>query len=226
MQSRVTEGSVFAFFIPVQLSTLAAKHETIPGAAPIHHSLVGQTHARLASTSAITPHVAGITRSRRPSSNSAETGIIHILLVEDNEISQKLLKKQLVRAGCSVETANDGIEAVEFMLKNASNDHAISLEDTGMNHAKVELILMGKWASGRAGHLSLIQLDIEMPRKGGIEAAKDIRSMEASGLLTSRIPIIAVSANARSGQIESVSHFFLVSATPSSLCHLLPSLRC
>jgi CheY-like chemotaxis protein len=43
-----------------------------------------------------------------------------------------------------------------------------------------------------------------MPRKGGIEAAQDIRSMEASGRLSSQIPIIAVSANARSGQIESV----------------------
>jgi len=30
--------------------------------------------------------------------------------------------------------------------------------------------------------------------------------MEASGISSSRIPIIAVSANARSGQIESVSH--------------------
>jgi hypothetical protein len=152
VQSRVTEGSVFAFFIPVQLSTLVAKHETNPGATPMHHSLVGQTHARLASTSAITPHVAGITRSRRPSSSSAETAIIHILLVEDNEISQKLLKKQLVRAGCSVVTANDGIEAVDFMLRNASSDHATSVENIG---AKVELILMGKWTGGWAGHICL-----------------------------------------------------------------------
>ena len=43
-----------------------------------------------------------------------------------------------------------------------------------------------------------------MPRKGGIEATQDIRAMEARGILSSRIPIIAVSANARSGQVEAV----------------------
>jgi CheY-like chemotaxis protein len=45
-----------------------------------------------------------------------------------------------------------------------------------------------------------------MPRKGGLEATQDIRSLEASGRLSSRIPIIAVSANARSGQIETVRY--------------------
>jgi CheY-like chemotaxis protein len=45
-----------------------------------------------------------------------------------------------------------------------------------------------------------------MPRKGGLEATQDIRAMEASGRSSSRIPIIAVSANARSGQIETVRY--------------------
>jgi len=70
--------------------------------------------------------------------------------------------------------------------------------------------------------LSLIQLDIEMPRKGGIEATRDIRSMEASGRLSSRIPIIAVSANARSGQIESVRHDSLGSTSIfASFCRVI-----
>jgi CheY-like chemotaxis protein len=135
------------------------------------------------------------------------------LLVEDNEISQKLLKKQLVRAGCSVVTANDGVEAVEFMLKNASSYHVSSTDkNTGLDNAKVELILMGERSSCCVSRLSLIHLDIEMPRKGGLEATQDIRSMEADGRLSSRIPVIAVSANARSGQIEAVRYFSLDSA--------------
>jgi PleD family two-component response regulator len=95
-------------------------------------------------------------RSRRDTSSQAENGNLHVLLVEDNEISQKLLKKQLVRAGCSVVTANDGVEAVEFMLKNASSYHVSSTDkNTGLDNAKVELILMGKWSSCCAGHLRL-----------------------------------------------------------------------
>jgi len=126
-----------------------------------------------------------------------------VLLVEDNQISQKLLKKQLVRAGCSVVTANDGVEAVEYFMRNAAHNRS-GTDDSGNSDPRIELILMGKSSSCTAGQLSLIQLDIEMPRKGGLEATQDIRSMEASGISPSRIPIIAVSANARSGQIESV----------------------
>jgi hypothetical protein len=39
--------------------------------------------------------------------------------------------------------------------------------------------------------------------------------MEASGRLSSRIPIIAVSANARSGQVESVRHSHVSNALDS-----------
>jgi CheY-like chemotaxis protein len=48
--------------------------------------------------------------------------------------------------------------------------------------------------------------------------------LEASGSLSSRIPIIAVSANARLGQIESVRCFtyVVISNTLSILCHLVP----
>lgn len=129
---------------------MAVQHEAIPTAMVIHHSLKHQTSAPSALTLVNPMHVTAPTRQtssrlRRPSSSRAETetGTIHVLLVEDNEISQKLLKKQLVRAGCSVITANDGVEALEILLKNASTSHPGSLVGTGHRNAKIELILMG-----------------------------------------------------------------------------------
>ena len=115
----------------------------VPGSLQIHHSL----HSRIwapAPSGAYPTRAAGtatgnLSRSRRPPSSHAGAGVIHVLLVEDNEISQKLLKKQLVRAGCSVATANDGVEAVEFLLKNVGGTGSM-----GNGSAPVELVLMGE----------------------------------------------------------------------------------
>lgn len=43
---------------------------------------------------------------------------LHVLLVEDNLINQKVLSKQLRRGGCIVEVANHGIEALECLEKH------------------------------------------------------------------------------------------------------------
>ena len=149
VHSKVAEGSIFAFFIPVSLSALPVHHEAISRAREIHHSLHDQTSAPSDIAFDVPKYEVGTMaqtspRARRVSRSHAETGTIHVLLVEDNEISQKLLKKQLIRAGCSVATANDGVEAVEFLLENSSVDRVInSAQSTGVRGARVELILMG-----------------------------------------------------------------------------------
>jgi hypothetical protein len=145
VHSRVAEGSIFAFFIPVRLSTLPTQHQTVAGAFEIHHSLRGQISAPSGTVLGSPAQVAGpiartVSRPRRASTNQAET--IHVLLVEDNEISQRLLKKQLVRAGCSVVTANDGVEAVETLLRNSGDNDT---DDRGNKDARIQLILMGEW---------------------------------------------------------------------------------
>jgi CheY-like chemotaxis protein len=47
--------------------------------------------------------------------------------------------------------------------------------------------------------------DIEMPKMGGIECTGEIRKIEAERTKAQRIPIIAVTANARTAQIQEVS---------------------
>jgi PAS domain S-box-containing protein len=43
---------------------------------------------------------------------------MHVLLVEDNLINQKVLSQQLRRGGCTVEVANHGLEALEILEKS------------------------------------------------------------------------------------------------------------
>ena len=93
-----------------------------------------------------------------------------VLLVEDNAVNELLARRLLEKSGCEVITAADGIEAVDFT-------DAI-----------------------RAGHeppVSLILMDVQMPRMNGVEAAQLIKSAFASDL--ARLvcpPIVAITANA------------------------------
>ncbi|PSN74729.1 hypothetical protein BS50DRAFT_479382 [Corynespora cassiicola Philippines] len=129
---------------------------------------------------------------------------INVLLVEDNLVNQKVLSKQLQKAGCNVSVAGNGLEALEW-LKQTVYWRVRKLDGIqGPNKHKLDIIL----------------LDIEMPVMDGLTCARLIRNYEHQGLLATstnpdtehaseatieqkkRLPILAVSANARGEQIE------------------------
>ncbi|TVY84027.1 Hybrid signal transduction histidine kinase K [Lachnellula suecica] len=99
----------------------------------------------------------------------------HILIVEDNIVNQKVLSKQLRGAGCIVSVANHGGEALTFL----STSH---------------------FCAG-AVPLDLVLMDLEMPVMDGLTCVRRIRQLQLEGVVKRHVPVIAVTANARSEQI-------------------------
>jgi CheY-like chemotaxis protein len=67
----------------------------------------------------------------------------------------------------------------------------------------------GKELDGK--DLSIILMDLEMPVMDGLTCVRKIREMEVEGLVMKRLPIIAVTANARGEQIAAARDSGMVS---------------
>lgn len=119
---------------------------------------------------------------------------LNVLVVEDNLVNQKVLCKQLQNHGHAVYAANHGGEALVF------------LNDTKFWKGKVQ--------SGK--ELSIILMDTEMPVMDGLTCVRKIRKLQRDGTIIRHIPIISVTANARSGQIETAKMAGVVSGHLSS----------
>ena len=102
--------------------------------------------------------------------DSAELKSMRILLVEDNEVNQKVAMGMISKLGCDLLLAANGREAVKFF----SN-----------------------------GDFDLVLMDCQMPVMDGYEATREIRKIEDAESL-GRTPIVAVTANAVSGDREKV----------------------
>ena len=132
---------------------------------------------RTKSQTRISTAVNGASADHRSSSYS-------VLVVEDNLVNQKVLQKHLTKLGYKVQVANHGQEALDYLAttslwKQDTQDHTKTLSD-------VDVILM----------------DIEMPVMNGLTCSRRIRDLQASGDIVRHIPIIAVSANARTEQTK------------------------
>lgn len=90
------------------------------------------------------------------------------------------MAKQLRKEGCIVHVANHGADALTFLRTT---------------------ICFG--ASGESAiPLSIILLDLEMPVMDGLTCVRKIRELQKSGELTRPVPVLAVTANARSEQVQ------------------------
>jgi PleD family two-component response regulator len=62
--------------------------------------------------------------------------LIHILLAEDNIINQRLLQRQLVKAGFKVSVANNGVEALEHLHSTPLPLHCILMGEPVWSYLK------------------------------------------------------------------------------------------
>lgn len=105
---------------------------------------------------------------------------LNVLIVEDNIISQTVLKRQMLKAGLECRVANNGEEALAALHTNKQE----SLQ-----------------RQGGGGSFDVILMDLEMPVMDGLTAVRHIREMEKTGTLPRQL-VIALTGNARQGQID------------------------
>jgi len=169
-------GSTFVFYTMARLVT-SPPEQVSTGVSTINDS--DQTIR-----SGVRPVVASVPIRTNPTPNSASQVPFrcdfHLLLVEDNMINQQILRRQLVKSGCTVHVANHGVEALTFLRSCAL------------------------WArdGGQGPRIDVILMDWEMPVMDGLTCTQEIRSLEKNGCFTSHPEIIAVTANARPEQVQ------------------------
>lgn len=134
--------------------------------------------------------------SHETSNAPAKDRPIAALIVEDNLLNQKVMRKQLTRAGLNVAVANHGQEALDYIYGN--------------DRPPLDVVLM----------------DIEMPVLDGIAATRAIRAREQAQNDSVRLPILGVTANARQEQLEYAKAVGMdeVITKPFHMTDLLPAI--
>ncbi|KAI5251064.1 hypothetical protein E4T42_04636 [Aureobasidium subglaciale] len=152
------------------------------------------------------------TRLQSPSKRDVLERSLHVLVVEDNLISKLLLwsiflvmSQQLRKQGCIVHIANHGLEALTFL--------ATSVFSSSPKDAPVAL--------------DVVLMDQEMPVMDGITCVREIRAREVAKEFVGHIPVIAVTANARSEQIAVMMQAGMDSVVtkPFRIPELVPQMR-
>ncbi len=181
LSSVLGQGTTFTFYVQAQCcKSDSPKQPSTPNFAS--SDTTDQTRIRN-----IDRNLNKIRCTHTPATPTAELDpkTLHILVVEDNKINQTVLARQLRLLGCTVYTADHGLEALELLSRSSFHISPTRKKD-GLTPAI---------------QLSVILMDIEMPIMDGLTCVRRIRQMEAEGMVT-HVPVIAVTANARSDQIS------------------------
>jgi len=179
-------GSGLGLFISKSLSALQGGSIGV-----VSEPGVGSTFAFFVSTRvALTP--AHVPPSIEPKQRQARTVLVdegmkaarlHILIVEDNLINQKVLSRELQKAGCQVSVAGNGVEALDWLKKSVYWRDSDSEREEGSELVTRSPIPSAAKAAEPKHELDLILMDIEMPVMDGLTCSRTIRELEKKGLL-------------------------------------------
>ncbi|KAF1837851.1 hypothetical protein BDW02DRAFT_595148 [Decorospora gaudefroyi] len=173
--SKAGVGSTFSFYVKSRKSTLR-RPWTRKESSTAHSVSIRAQQSYLSSRSRNE-------KDELPSSVAAAhhtdipTADLHILIVEDNLVNQRVLAKQLRNTGMQVAVANHGGEALDYLLTT-------------------------KYCVPDGSKLALILMDWEMPVMDGLTCVRKIRELQAQGVVRAHVPVIAVTANVRSEQVQ------------------------
>jgi CheY-like chemotaxis protein len=179
VMSEAGVGSTFGFFIQAR-RTIPPGSPSVASAHTVA-SMAAKEDAEDKSTRAMSVAAATLAMTPEATTSSASVSTdsyfpsLHILIVEDNIVNQRVLSKQLVKAGCIVSTADHGLHALSHLAKTSfQNPNGIPL--------------------------SVILMDLEMPEMDGLTCVGRIRELEQQGVVKGHVPVIAVTANVRDEQ--------------------------
>lgn len=198
VSSESGKGSTFAFYVKARRSLASP---------PVHEGvnptcLTPRQSSPSASTEGALPFSCwqrsprkSISRRATDSAAGTATRALRVLIVEDNLVNQKVLAKQLQKDGFVVDVANHGGEAIERL--------------------KASQFWKGQDFTTKG--LDIVLMDVEMPVMDGLTCTRKIREFQSSGQLVTHVPIIAVTANARDGQVALTVEAGVVSGTKPPL---------
>ncbi|EXJ83690.1 hypothetical protein A1O1_07314 [Capronia coronata CBS 617.96] len=199
------KGSIFAFYVKARMSSGEGEDDRLTADSYVRN---GPKPPHAAVTSRHTSPLQGLPSGSikaAPATKVTLSAPIHILVVEDNLINQKVLATQLRKIGCVVHVANHGGEAIEQICNSKYHrDHVV-------DGIEIDVVLM----------------DLEMPVMDGQTCARKLREMQNTGELVGHIPVIAVTANARAEQIQMTlkSGIDDVVSKPFRIAELIPKVQ-
>lgn len=214
-------GSTFAFYIQTSWPDQEALEEARSSAKVL--AAAAESSGTPPKTSKPVHKRPPLVSSRVPPSPMREDiGVKGIMIVEDNLINQQVTRRMLGDRGYAVDVANHGLEALEKLRTSSrfvGNDSDLAKKDnlpniSASSHNGIAAAAIAAAVStatvepSSKFELDVILMDIEMPIQDGLACTRAIRELERQGKIitrpglgTSRLPIIAVSANARMEQI-------------------------
>ena len=187
-------GSTFAFYVKAKRSTppKEAVQQLSSHINPRKPAMEARTRDLAISSNPTTKQTNVRASSKGPTSDKKG---LQVLIVEDNIVNQRVLQKQLRNLGCTVYVANHGGECIEQLEKSH--------------------FYKGHEQDGIP--LSVILMDQEMPVMDGLTCTREIREMQQRGEVVRHVPIIAVTANARTEQIDTAIAAGMVSQVYQSI---------